>query len=88
MRKIEKFTISNVDNLVAEKLDWQLLDVKRGSVKGTEQRLFIQLLDNKDNVVYSKETILPAETFLVWLEKLDDSIIDNFISSFLNISLL
>lgn len=87
MRNIEKFTISNVDNQVATQLNWTILDVKRESVKGADQRLFIQLLDQKENVVYLKETILPKETFLAWLEKLDDEIIDNFISSFLNVKL-
>lgn len=88
MRNIEKFTISNVDNQVATQLDWMLLDVKRESVKGTDQRLFIQLLDEKENVVYSKETILPKDTFLAWLEKLDDGIIDNFCSGLLNLKLI
>jgi hypothetical protein len=89
MRNITPFTISEIDNLVAEKLDWSILDLQRDSLKQKEgtYRLFVQLYDKNDTSVYSRELSLSQDTLNAFIEKRDVEIIDNFISGVLNINL-
>jgi hypothetical protein len=90
MRNITPFTISEIDNLVAEKLDWSILDLQRDSLKQKEgtYRLFVQLYDKNDTSVYSRELSLSQDTLNAFIDKKDAGIIDNFISGILNIVLL
>jgi hypothetical protein len=90
MRNIQKFSVSEIDNLVAEKLDWSILDLQRDSLKQKEgtYRLFVQLYDKNDTSVYSRELSLSQDTLNAFIDKKDAGIIDNFISGILNIVLL
>jgi hypothetical protein len=89
MRNITPFTISEIDNLVAEKLDWSILDLQRDSLKQKDgtYRLFVQLYDKNDTSVYSRELSLSQDTLNAFIDKKDAGIIDNFVSGSLNLKL-
>jgi hypothetical protein len=90
MRNIQNLTISTIDNLVASKMDWSLLDLKRSSIASAngEYRLFVQLFDANDVVVFNKEISMPQSTLNSFLNSKDVTIIDNYVSGILNITLL
>ncbi len=89
MRNITPLTISTVDNLVASKMNWSLLDIPRGAyADNKDKRLFIELFDANDNVVYDKEANLPFASYVSFINAKNDNIIDNYISSLLNVTLL
>jgi hypothetical protein len=90
MRNIQNLTISTIDNLVASKMDWSLLDLKRSAISSTsgEYRLFVQLFDGNDVVVFNKEISMPQATLNSFLNSKDVTIIDNYVSGILNITLL
>lgn len=89
MRNIENYVISNIDNLIAEKLSWSILDLNRDALKQEEgtYRLFAQLFDKNDTLVFSRELSMPQDTLNAFIDKKDAEIIDNFISGILNIKL-
>jgi hypothetical protein len=90
MRNIQSQTINAIEGLVAQKMDWSILDLKRSAISSTsgEYRLFVQLFDANDIVVFNKEISMPQSTLNSFLNSKDVTIIDNYVSGILNITLL
>ncbi len=90
MRNIQSQTINAIEGLVAQKMDWSILDLKRSAISSTngEYRLFVQLFDGNDVVVFNKEISMPQSSLNAFLNSKDVTIIDNYVSGILNITLL
>ena len=90
MRNIQNFTISTIDNLVASKMDWSILELNRSALDNIDgsYRLFVQLFNSNNVVVYNKEMSLPQATLNAFINQKDEKVIDNYVSGLLNVVLL
>jgi hypothetical protein len=90
MRNITPLTISAIDNLVASKMDWSILELNRSALDNIDgsYRLFVQLFNASDVVVYTKEMSLPQATLNAFINQKDEKVIDNYVSGLLNVVLL
>ena len=90
MRNIQNLTISVIDNLVASKMDWSILELNRSALDNIDgsYRLFVQLFNASDVVVYNKEMSLPQVTLNAFINQKDEKVIDNYVSGLLNVVLL
>jgi hypothetical protein len=90
MRNITPLTISTVDNLVASKMSWSILELNRSALDNIDgsYRLFVQLFNASDVVVYNKEMSLPQVTLNAFINQKDEKVIDNYVSGLLNVVLL
>ena len=90
MRNIQNLTISTMDNLVASKMDWSILELNRSALDNIDgsYRLFVQLFNSSDVVVYNKEMSLPQATLNAFINQKDEKVIDNYVSGLLNVVLL
>ncbi len=90
MRNIQNFTISTIDNLVASKMDWSILELNRSALDNIDgsYRLFVQLFNANNVVVYNKEMSLPQATLNAFINQKDEKVIDNYVSGLLNVVLL
>ena len=90
MRNIKPFTISEIDNLVASKMDWSILELNRSALDNIDgsYRLFVQLFNSNNVVVYNKEMSLPQATLNAFINQKDEKVIDNYVSGLLNVVLL
>jgi hypothetical protein len=90
MRNIQNLTISAIDNLVASKMDWSILELNRSALDNIDgsYRLFVQLFNASDVVVYNKEMSLPQVTLNAFINQKDEKVIDNYVSGLLNVVLL
>ena len=90
MRNIQNLTISAIDNLVASKMDWSILELNRSALDNIDgsYRLLVQLFNASDVVVYNKEMSLPQATLNAFINQKDEKVIDNYVSGLLNVVLL